>query len=514
MAQGPRARATLAHALRDKPHQLLAEHHVLSARFTIHVVSHTHWDRAWYWTLEQTRVRLVDLMDGLLELLEGEPRYRCFTLDGQTAMIDDYLAVRPEQERRLAKLARAGRLAVGPLFVLPDLFIPDGESLVRNLQRGAARTAQLGGALELAYLPDPFGHPEQLPQVLSAFGLDGLLVARGLGDEGERLGSDFIWRAPDGSSVHVTHALGGGYCNLAGLGVAGEVDWGPRRGKGFARPAGNWTAPGDHDEQRALARVARRIEDMGAYCPHGQLLLMNGCDHRHPQPELPRLLDTVATKLGLRVAHDTPASYQRAVRSVWQRAGAAPRAYRGELRGGRYANLLSGVLSARVDIKLAHDRAERELLRWAEPLSALAAALDGGDDQRAQIAHAWREVLLCQPHDDICGCSVDGVHDDDHGRLRRAQQSAELLAERAARRVARVLDPGADERPQVVNPHPFRARALLRTAAQRPLLVECPPLSVRPLDEVALASGAVAPPRATRVGDGAVAVENGALSLS
>ena len=41
----------------------------------VHVVSHTHWDREWYLTHEQFRLRLVALVDRLLDLMESRPDY-------------------------------------------------------------------------------------------------------------------------------------------------------------------------------------------------------------------------------------------------------------------------------------------------------------------------------------------------------------------------------------------------------------------------------------------------------
>src|SRR5512134_1289577 len=75
------------------------------------VVPHTHWDREWYLTQEQFRVRLVALVDAVLEILEGDPSFRHFLLDGQTIALEDYLEVRPEARDRIERLARAGRIA-------------------------------------------------------------------------------------------------------------------------------------------------------------------------------------------------------------------------------------------------------------------------------------------------------------------------------------------------------------------------------------------------------------------
>jgi len=387
-----------------------------------HVVSHTHWDRAWYWTFEQTRVRLLDLMDDLLDLMAAEPGYRCFVLDGQLAMVEDYLALRPERAASLRRLAGEGRLLLGPFYVLPDLFIPGGESLVRNLRAGHAAAAPLGPVMKHGYLPDPFGHPAQLPQVLAGFGIDGMLFSRGMGDEHEALGADFLWEAPDGSRVLATHQIGG-YGNVERLGrapVSSARDETPK-------------LPIEHATGWAMRRLRELVREMAPHCPSGQLLLNNGCDHLPAQPELPALIAAVnrAMRGTLRLVHSTPPRYQRAVRQALKRAGAEPAVHRGELRGGRFANLLPGVLSARVDLKLTHDRCERLLLRWAEPFSALGRSLGAGRDDRALLEHAWRLLLLCQPHDDICGCSIDRVHEDDLGRMARVQEVAESVRDRA-----------------------------------------------------------------------------------
>jgi len=143
------------------------------------VVPHTHWDREWYRTREEFRHRLVHLVDGLLDLLEGDPEYRHFTLDGQAIVLDDYLEVRPRARPRIEALVRAGRLLVGPWYVLPDEWLVSGEALIRNLRLGLERCEPFGGAMPVGYVPDQFGHVGQLPQILSGMGLDGAQVEIG-----------------------------------------------------------------------------------------------------------------------------------------------------------------------------------------------------------------------------------------------------------------------------------------------------------------------------------------------
>ncbi len=65
---------------------------------TLHIVSHTHWDREWYRPFQSFRLRLVHLIDNLLDILASDSEFKYFMLDGQTIVLDDYLQVRPERE--------------------------------------------------------------------------------------------------------------------------------------------------------------------------------------------------------------------------------------------------------------------------------------------------------------------------------------------------------------------------------------------------------------------------------
>ena len=148
---------------------------------TVHVVSHTHWDREWYLTHEQFRLRLVALIDRLLDLLDADPSYKYFHLDGQTIVLEDYLEIRPEQEPRLRRAIVQGRILIGPWYVMPDEFLVSGESLVRNLLRGHRLSRQFGQPMPVGYLPDLFGHVGQMPQIWRQFGVDNTILWRGFG---------------------------------------------------------------------------------------------------------------------------------------------------------------------------------------------------------------------------------------------------------------------------------------------------------------------------------------------
>src|ERR1700682_924023 len=150
------------------------------------VVPHVHWDREWYQSFQAFRLRLVELLDAFLPKFDADPSYTHFLLDGQMAVIDDYLAVRPEARAVLTRLAASGRLAVGPWYILMDEFLVSAETIIRNLQLGIERAAGYGGAMEVGYLPDMFGHIAQMPQILRQAGFAHTVVWRGGAPAGAR----------------------------------------------------------------------------------------------------------------------------------------------------------------------------------------------------------------------------------------------------------------------------------------------------------------------------------------
>jgi len=376
----------------------------------VDIVPHTHWDREWHTPFQTFRLRLVDLLDGLLPQLEGDPSYAHFMLDGQMAVVDDYLAVRPEAEPRLRALATSGRVSMGPWYALPDEFLVSGETLVRNLQHGLSVAARFGGAMEVGYLPDMFGHVAQMPQILRQLGFEHAVVWRGVPGSMDRSG--FWWSSPDGSTVRAEY-LPVGY------------------GNGALVP----------DDAKALVRRIDEFAEEQGDLLLGPILWMNGTDHLLPQPWLGRVVAE---------ANALDDGYELRICSLADHLADAPTeglpSWRGELRSGARANLLMGVASNRLDVKQAAARAERALERMAEPLSAL--LLPPEHWPTTLLQQAWVEVLRNSAHDSICACSVDEVCDAVLHRFAESTQIAEGLADRALRSLGASI---AGDRPVVVN---------------------------------------------------------------
>lgn len=366
------------------------------------IVPHTHWDREWYLPFQSFRMRLVEFLDGLLPVLEEGSSFPRFLLDGQTAVVDDYLAVRPEAEARLRALVERGRLAIGPWAVLMDEFMVSGETIVRDLQRGMRRAEELGGAMEVGYLPDMFGHVAQMPQVLRLAGLEHAVVWRGVPATVE--GTAFAWSAPDGSVVRAEY-LYGSYSNGRDL----------------------------PDDPAALVERAHSFAVEVGSEVGGPLLLMNGTDHQLPQPWVGR----VAAE-----ANDRQDEFHFCVTSLPELLGDRGldglTAWEGELRSGARANVLMGVASNRVDVHRSAAAAEAALERRAEPLAAL--FLQPDDPASTYLDEAWQLLVLNSAHDSSCACSADEVVEQVLVRYREARQLADGVTRHAAHTLAADID--------------------------------------------------------------------------
>jgi mannosylglycerate hydrolase len=395
-----------------------------------HIVSHTHWDREWYLTFEQFRLRLVGLIDRLLDMMESEPDYEYFHLDGQTIVLEDYLELRPQNEPRLRQLIADGRILIGPWYDMPDEFLVSGESLVRNLALGHRIARRYGTPMPVGYLPDLFGHVGQMPQILRNFGLDNAILWRGFG--GPK--AEYWWESPDGSRVLMMHLPPEGYCNATRVHL---------------------------DPAAMMARATKAITTEQARTTVGEMLLMNGVDHVEPHPVIPQLARDLTDALGMPVRHSTLPAYVAAVRNAVTRNGGSSRleVIQGELRGGEdYANLLPGVFSARVYIKQANARVQTLLEKRAEPLATFAWML-GAAYPAQELRYAWKTLLQNHPHDSICGCSIDPVHEENMTRFARAEQVARAVMDQSADVIAQAVPQGPKDAMRVValntTGHPF-----------------------------------------------------------
>jgi alpha-mannosidase len=387
----------------------------------IHVISHTHWDREWYMSYERHHLKLIRLMDTLLELLEQDPDFKSFHLDGQTIVMEDYLQVRPEKRDKIRRYIQEGRLIQGPWYILQDEFLTSSEANVRNLLIGHRDAATYGPVAKIGYFPDSFGNMGQAPQLMLQAGIDNAVFGRGVKPTGfnntvgeadyESPYSEMYWESPDGSRV---------------LGIL-FANW---YHNGMEIPA---------EQEAAREYWDRRIQDVEQYASTSHLLFMNGCDHQPVQTDLSAALRTAGELYpDVTFVHSNFVDYIQAVRD---HVPPNLSTVRGELRSQQTDGwgTLVGTASARVYIKQANQHCQALLEKAAEPLAVMAGSA-GIRYPHHLLAYNWKTLMQNHPHDSICGCSVDEVHDEMMTRFAKSRHMSEALAEESAAALVGEID--------------------------------------------------------------------------
>ena len=418
----------------------------MQAKKTLYVISHSHWDREWYQPFQEYRVRLVRMLDDLLDVMEGDD-FPCYHLDGQTIVLEDYLEIRPQNRERLEKLIKSGRLVIGPWYVMPDEFLIGGESLVRNLQLGHRICREWGAdPMGCGYVTDIFGHNSQFPQILRGFGIDSALLYRGIGDFPK---DAFTWQGADGSEVTAFKMD----CNRCYSNFYFAVRW-PFEGR-------------EYDIEEMAERMQKLFSYMEPQCQTDVMLMMDGVDHIDCEPELPGLLKALEERLPhIHFVHTRFEEYKKA----YMEGKPELETIAGPLyHPGKYGlnNLvLKNVLSSMVFLKQQNDQCERALTSWAEPLDLATWLVEDRLPQSDKVrsmqprsdfhAYAWKTLIQNHPHDSICGCSIPEVHKDNVYRFRQSLQVAESSIKDSLRTLCDQIDtqgmPGQDGAVVIFNP--------------------------------------------------------------
>lgn len=378
---------------------------------TLHIIPHTHWDREWYMGFEQHRMRLVELFDTLIDVMEKNPDYTYFHMDGQYVVIQDYLEVRPSMRDRLLALIRAGRIQVGPWYVLQDEYLTSGESNVRNMLYGIRFCRELGAEPVMSgYFPDAFGNISQAPQILRGFGIDNAIFGRGVTSVGadnaiaeKSNPSEWRWRSPDGSEV-VGVMFSNWYHNAMEL-------------------------PTQEEALKARLDLILERTRKSAYTPH--LLGMNGCDHQPIQTDLTCAIDLANELLKDQDVTVKQSNFKDYVAAVKPYAHTFPQVT-GELNGqgtDGIGNLIN-TASTHIPMKQENWACQSLLTGQAEPVNVLSARC--GDTYREDmLIFAWKKLMENHPHDTICACSCDEVAAEMASRFSHARQTGEYVRDEA-----------------------------------------------------------------------------------
>ena len=368
----------------------------------IHVVPHFHWDREWYFTTEESKILLVNDMEEVLQMLETNPDYPCFVMDGQTAVLEDYLSVKPENRERLRRLIQAGKLIIGPWYTQTDEMVVGGESILRNLLYGKLDCEEFGPRMMIGYLPDSFGQSARMPQILNGFGIHRCIFWRGTS---ERMGSnktEFVWEGEDGARVMV---------QLMPLGYA----------------IGKYL-PTDPEALKNRLDKYFPVLDRGATTDH--ILLPNGHDQMPLQKNIFEVMQQIEACYPGR---KTRLSRYEDVFDIIEQVPEHD-VLQGEFLDGKYMRVHRSIYSSRADLKSANTRIENKITNILEPLASIAYSL-GFDYHHGLMEAIWKELLKNHAHDSIGCCCSDKVHRAVGDRFFLAEDRADNLIQFYKRKI-------------------------------------------------------------------------------
>ncbi len=411
---------------------------VMEKKFKAYVISHTHWDREWYQTFQFYRKRLVDMLDEVIDFMETNEDYTYFHFDGQTILIEDYLQIRPKNEKRLARLIQSGRIIIGPWYVMPDEFLISGESIVRNLQKGFQIAKKYGTEpMKNGYVVDIFGHNAQFPQILSGFDIHAAVLFRGIG---EYLKDTFHWIGADGSKV-----------------LCLKLDR-ERSYSNFYFAIRRPFEGREYEEQEVLQRAEELLKYSKELATSRHLLLFDGVDHLEIDRKLPTLLtlfnnhfeDTSFEQTTLQEYIDAKLEHTEDYEEIV-----------GELyevgKRGINNQVLKNVLSSMVHLKQANNLCEMELTRWAEPFDVIAEAYQAYASKEF-LDLAWEYLMKNHPHDSICGCSIGRVHKDNEYRYHQVMDLSQTILDTRLNTIVKNINSGGfgfENMVTVFNPSPY-----------------------------------------------------------
>ncbi len=418
--------------------------------------THTHWDLQWYLSRSELLEYLDDQLKYLFNSMEkGLIKY--FTFDGQIAPVIEFLRLHPEYEDKVRELVLSRRLELGPWYTQPDLYLVNGESLIRNLVIGMLFAERLGGTIKVVYTPDSFGHIPQMPQILVRLGIKTYVYSRGTCHDASEEGADYKWRSPDGSEVNALFLVKG-YWIGARIGIPREQVM-----KLWTRLPLKVLNQYTHayrffredvvevDPNKMIEDAEKLGRELSRYYKHSIVPIPVGVDQYIPRRDWYENMDKVLE--GLEKAGLKPVYNGLRILENYQLPDNAF-TYEGELRCARYHHILWAVPSTRITIKQLSSEAELLLQSYLEPLVVFSKILGAYEPSPVLLREAWIKLLHNQFHDAICGTVTDHVAEKVEAELRESIEITRQLAHNIMYRIVSKLKL-AENTILVFNPLPY-----------------------------------------------------------
>ncbi len=369
---------------------------------TLHLTGNSHIDAAWLWPWTETVDVVKRTFGTALQLMYEYPDY---TYTQSAAAYNDWMAEKyPDINRDIARRIKEGRWEiVGGMWVEPDLNMPDGESLVRQLLVGKRwyKTAY-GVDVRIGWNPDSFGYTWQLPQIYKKSGVDYFVTQKMTWNDTNQLPFKlFWWESPDGSKVlaYFPHDYANGDLNPVRL--TGDLKTARERAPGMTEIMDLYGV-GDHG-----GGPTRAVLDEGMAWAKGTA--------NDPKPVVPKmqfgLAQTFFTDVEKQIAPNSPEWNYASIAKGYK----APDAVAGKVaiptwKSELYFEYHRGVMTTQANHKKNMRESEVEVLD-AEKWASLA-WLDGKKYPTDELTEDWKKVLFNQFHDLAAGSGIGVIYKD------------------------------------------------------------------------------------------------------
>lgn len=386
----------------------------------VHVIHHTHWDFEWYFTNNESFVQLAYHLDEVLDALENN-QIDYYLLDGQMSILDEYLQSFPEQKQRLRQLVQNNRLQIGPWYTQTDELVVSGESIIRNLDLGMSLANELGGYMNIGYLPDSFGQSKDMPKIYNGFGIKRTVFWRGLSNQ-QLADREFNWESEDGSSVRVANIKNGYF---VGVGLIYENNYQALMSTIESGATGeNLVLPVGGDQRYVDRNLRERIKEYNQHLPKYELVESTYDD----------FFDAIENQRLQTIS--------------------------GEFITGSVSKIHRSIYSSRYDHKYMNDKLERRMIYQVEPLMVMAEKA-GISYKKGILDRIWKLLTKNQAHDSAGGCNSDRTNKIILERYTEADQLSISLVEYLTRKLAESRTRVKENELTVYNPLPWEIKQVI-----------------------------------------------------